>query len=814
MAELVVCEHEASKLVGACVGAPDGDVLVTCSRAVHDGGVVHCGADNGVLNANVCVDDLDLVPSCPAVWDPSNCRYCVCVKRKGHKKHLLLRWKGMKTAKEVARTESTKLPLKGCPVALVPLCKSGSGTDTMQGLLVVVFESGRCAWLHPRLAKMQVVGKKTEEEERRLVAQISTHGQEMAIAIWESTRQRYAVKFAAVKQDSISEMGNLELRPPSSSAVLCGMSHLGSRLFVVWSDSSAQTYGPSKHSVGLELLQTHQLMGFDFTRMKRGSRTEDLRTLPLGVSVCMAIGERDLLVVAGPQVNSPGLRYIVFDSKFATVQSTGTVCEDKGMESGPIRLANLQGLQGRVLVTGSGKVAAATFPIKPTTLASLVGSQSLQHGKRKRQASGEDEIDSQALAKLPALGSNGSPLPPHTLLTLPKWAIPLTRPVENGYTAVEAPVAVPIPQDSDLLRVTEADGGKTNGFRKHTRVSELAGPPAVALNPMLGAGHHKLHERTVGLLEHLLDGSAKPDSEVVPSVIQLLQECRTNSVVLTVDLVGLTAAYCAKLQDWTGLRELLASCPLRSLSECCSLPTTTAAAHQYGLLKLLLGHVDHFPNGEMAPLLTHLLSSASDDKAVESQFYNYERIRLSAEAAVHCAEEATGDGFPATLQDAQTRVLGVEGFSPLEVTLHPLLCVPLDTTELADALSELSNAHAGMMLNYLERWLHKLVGLRRSDASLARQSKESGFPNLWQVAEWASCLLSVQLPQMSQHTNQLKVVQRMRQHVADLLKHCRSLTSLRGVVENLLFKSSIPLPDDPLASKYCIELIDLRVSEP
>lgn len=706
----------------------------------------------------------DSTPSCPAVWDPTCHRYCLCLTQKGKKKGRLVYWNGSASQNLIEKEESIRFPLKDRPVALVPLRTRGKKPDGLQGVLVVVYDNGKCAWVHSEGNEVNVLGKKIqEEEEYQLVSQISANGEELATAVWESAGQRYVVRLLATKHGSLSELGKAELKPLNGDAVLCGMSHLGSKLFCVWSDSSVQIYGPSKGSGGLVLLHTHQLTGFDFKKMMKRSKAEDLRAVSLQASVCTALGEGSLVVIVGPQIRSPGLRYVVFDWKYGFVQSSGTVLEKEGFEFGSIQVAKLQRKQGQVLITGTGKVAMAKFPIKATTMACIVGSQHLHRGSRKRKAEDDQEHDLHVSSKLPALAACGSHLPSHTMLSLPHWAVPLTKSVENGYPNVEAPIALPVPRDSDLFKWTNCDATKGNGFRNpgsHSDVEDHTSRSVVLAsdreNLVVESGC-KVYDRVVAVLEKLAEASEKQNVEIVSGAVQLLEECRKKSVVVTVDLVGMTAWYCGKMQDWEGLHELLAAQPLRSLSECPTLPSIVAADHRYGLLRKVLENVEHFPSGELAPLLEHLLSSTSDEGALVSQFNSYEHLRSSAEAAVNRAEAATGDGLPGLLEEAESHVLGVEGFSPLEVALHPIVCTPLDSSELAVAFGMLSTFQVSILLKFLERWLCRLVHSRRSAAVLEGQSMCAALPNLRQIGEWIGCLVSVQLPWLAQHTEHLEV---------------------------------------------------------
>lgn len=604
------------------------------------------------------------------------------------------------------------------PVAYWPM-----GGATMGGLVAAVYENGSVAGMRPTLHDVVEVDEEEQEErqERFLAAGVAGFGGELAVAVWDSTAQSYKADMYRVEKYCFKRVGSAVLQQPRPGEVLCGFAHTGGGLVCVWVDGSLQIYRPGDK--GLGLMQSYKLTGFDFEGMRRKSGTEDLRGLPIGVSVCGMLGERDLVLVAGPNAGKHGLKYVMVDARTGMIQARGLLLENVCVEA-PVKLLIIDAVEGRIRVAIGGEdLGEHLIHVRPNTLAGRLGSQASQPFPKKRKLNGDLTGMSLPVA-IPDMGAAHQPQPQSQLqgqlrsvaFTLPPWAQVLEK---GEYSSL-----VPARKKLCLERLPIAQGAK-NGIVTDDHIPE-----------------------TVASLMSKLS-STEPDEKSIAQSLETLIECKQRNIVLTVDLPGMTAGAIVQLGcGWEKLETLIEACPLRSLSHCPNLPAKLVNASQFDLLDRIIGSIEHMSGEELTDVLHAIFSLEVTNNQFISQSDHYDRIATSAMASVSSAESCTLEELHTVLPRIQREVARVDRFSPMETLLHSVLRGPVDLASLHEAVRNLSPSESRRLMAYLSKWIEKhqrLLPLLDWD----KKTESWCAPDRDTVVDWMAVLISCQITALS-----------------------------------------------------------------
>jgi hypothetical protein len=258
-----------------------------------------------------------------------------------------------------------------------------------------------------------------------------------------------------------------------------------------------------------------------------------------------------------------------------------------------------------------------------------------------------------------------------------------------------------------------------------------------------------------------------------------------------------------------------------SLVGCGRAAVLLAEGHQYGTLETLLSGAVDIPEDDLA-VLTRRLLSRPDAATKHAQQAYFAGLRTRAEAAVALAEKAaaaSGDTAAAALHRAlaaaRIAAATVEGFSPAQAALHPLLAARHDPGILTAALRRLSSAQAVSLLRYLHIWLRNHARLPADALALASENSAAGdgvvvAPTPQAVLDWICSTLDANLARLASNASAAPALVEARRTVHHQVDAMRGLSRVKGAIEHL--QCGAPLPMPPAASgRYAVELLDLRV---
>eukprot|EP00891_Asterochloris_glomerata_P001758 jgi/Astpho2/1758/Aster-04179 len=237
-------------------------------------------------------------------------------------------------------------------------------------------------------------------------------------------------------------------------------------------------------------------------------------------------------------------------------------------------------------------------------------------------------------------------------------------------------------------------------------------------------------------LEHALREGFRDSSAAAELAGRLASAMRSHGHRLPHSCLGSFLALLQERKWWQALSALLAGQPLLSLSLCPGLVCALAEAGQYALIPLVAAQAPHIEPAELAAALQRVLAG-SNDTAQRDWHQALQRLATESRDALQSeAREGPGAAADLPMQDAahgpaaaaasgppaaaaapegaalqlQQRLLDqtavvAEGFSPMEVCLHPLVSMPIPQTERVAAVRQLPAAAALQLLQYLAKLL-------------------------------------------------------------------------------------------------------------
>lgn len=609
------------------------------------------------------------------------------------------------------------------PVAYLPM-EGGTGG----GIAAAIYSDGSVASVKPTVFEVVDVDPENEEQEQFLAAGAATFEGELAVCVWDSTAQKYAVNFYKTKKYTFEKVGSAPLTPPNPEEILCGFAHAGGSLVCVWLSGNLQVYGPRVNK--LMLLQDYRLAGFDFKAMGNRSRTEDLRTLPLGISVCTRLGEKDLVLVAGPAQAKNGLKFVTIETRTGIMQAGGVLFEKEPIDA-PVKILMVDFLFGRIRTVLGGKdLGESIVQVRANSFASRLGSLSMHPDRKRRKLNVSSEQSTYSPLRSYMDQSKGTNFncrdkPPLSSFCLPAW----TQKLNNS---------------KELTEYIEKRMGGSETRKGSAKTGEQR--ICAQLDP------ESLESDVSDLMDTLT--LSKPTVKSVEQSLKLLAMCKYTQIVLIVDLVGMTAGAILKLENkWENLRKLLEISPLRSLRHCPTLLSEVVNASQFRLLDKIIVSLDTISGEELKTILQAIFGSTA---STLGRIDHYDLESSSVLADLKGAELSSGGDLQKCIPYLQRRVACVDGFSPSELLLHSVLQGHADSLALSEAFKDLTPNEACQLFEYLGKWVKKQL-------LLVPEVDHVGQPDTWSIPDrdnvvaWMSVLITCQMAAISRNQNLHKV---------------------------------------------------------
>eukprot|EP00887_Chlorella_sp_A99_P000200 scaffold13.g200.t1 len=656
------------------------------------------------------------------------------------------------------------------------------------------------------------------------------------------------------------------LAPPANGARAVAAAGGAGRTAVLWSDGTLAVYrtpaapsnsSSSSSSSPLAPTLTRWLAGLrlaapkgrapgktpGWAGKKRG-QGGDVAPAGAGASATVAALEGGLLAVVGWSTEGgPGataVRVIVLDWTFGCIQACENLdCGQLGLGA-PDASASLQAAAlppgsaaGQLALAAGGAVVLLDLPLRPPTLAQLVGALAV---------AGAEARGGGAAARNPCAAAAARALHADELARL-------AAPTGDGPRLV-APRFTPRPTaaGAPALPLVECDVEWPEVGAERLDAAEAACSRALQ-----DPGHAALTSEPAfeQLIQPLLDLATKQGAVVSPRLLARL----------------LLAA--AGARRWGAVRALLAAQHPGSLGACPGLAAALAAAHQYALLQQLLVGATDLGADELAEVLRGLLSPAASEAARQAQREYRAAAWHAAENLVQAAEEqataaasgrperprgrkAAGGGgggrrrqqpqggadgaeeaahafeadavggepdagLPPEVADALAVAAcaagAVDGFTPAQQCLHPLLAARHDSGMLLGALRQLSGPQAVALLRYL------LVLLRNLAHTVGDRFAAAGglppllvLPHPLAALQWAGLAIDANMSALVLRPEAAPVLAELRSLVEGELGTLRRLAQLRGVLQHIRSGAALPRPRGA-ACRYSVELLDLRVRD-
>lgn len=588
-------------------------------------------------------------------------------------------------------------PLQQFDTPPVAFLRIGDAND--DHFFVALEANGKASSLSPSVFQIHCVLNLVDDDiqEETILAGIAFHHKELCLVLWDATIGSYTAHFLKTCRTALTHIGKALLNAPDPSLVLCGLSHLGNALFVVWSDGSMQHYKPIEG--GLNLVRTYHLSGIDFLLMKSKEKTEDLRKLPYGVSVCLKLDTFGYICVVGPQTETANLKYVVLDVESGRLRDSGIV-EGKKVE-GPIKIAKIPSKQSAFqLFVEREDRGTIQIEMERLTLATRIGSKALNR-KRKLEETMVKENDAENEIE-------------DVLLVKPYWNKILSSGKAKSLKGEDS---------AKLIKKIRKRKRKTNG-----KVQPFDG---------LGQRISKLKSN----ISEAKENNAM-DRTLISDAFETLKELKQSGNNVLLDLSGIVADYVGcHCQEWNVFRDILLMNPPRSLLFCPELPEALWNSCQYDIFSQMLSKLKEIQTDELLRLLEMTLSEKDPERLIH-QANALDRIHFNLETSLSCAqrEESSMD----ILKSMRWKVYAVSGFDFNEILLHGIVAIPM-ISNLGSVLYRLNSKHIKKLLTYLEKWFCIVESEFCSNEEIQFQDLECIYrlPLLNQTTEWITTLLSV-----------------------------------------------------------------------
>eukprot|EP00210_Caulerpa_lentillifera_P002229 g2142.t1 len=580
------------------------------------------------------------------------------------------------------------------PVIYLPISSS-----TSEQFLVAIQADGVIFSVSPNLHKIQSRKELNDADEHCIVALSTVHKAELCVVVWDSTAQFYFAHFLKAEHYEFRVLGKAKLSAPDPALFLCGAAHLGSLLFIVWSDGTVQYY-KSSNGEGMILVEAFKLTGLDFGAMGRTVKTEDLRSLSYGVSVCSTLNSDGIVCILGPEFETTKIKYILLDTRSSLIQES-RVLDHSITVKAPLKMSPVVSKKGSFcLYLGETDFGEKTVKISPSTLATRVG---IHHPSRKRKLN--EEENNISLTKANQRES--------VILSQPTW-IEYVSSSQSG--------------SSNPLKISK----KANLVQKGKECGSLM--------------DQDLHVKVAGLMERLKSSihASYHDPGLFEDALDVLQLQKSNGAILLVDFAGHVAEYIASVtKNWTHLHQMLELINLSTLESCPSLPGALLDAFEYGFFTQVMSNQQEMGTELLTSLLHRLFGKVTNPVEVIEQARMLSRMKTKLESEIAILEQTIGNKTDGVQIGAlKWKILAFDGFNCSEILLHSLISQPLSQSSFQLIMRALDRQEIKQLMVYLSKWFKILLKEYSVPEKVTGMEVVCRIPVFQRVLDWLSTVLS------------------------------------------------------------------------
>ena len=346
----------------------------------------------------------------------------------------------------------------------------------------------------------------------------------------------------------------------------------------------------------------------------------------------------------------------------------------------------------------------------------------------------------------------------------------------------------------------------------------------------------ELHDLACLLNPSLAGSSGLPNKASLDKTIQK-GVVRVKRSKPPIDLLPLLLQLMSFAGCWKEIEDLLAHGSDSSSLSCIKsdllsgVLASAVAAKQFTLLgplcSLMLTSDAETPPRDLTSVLHELLSPTTASNQAPRKSY-HALLRDKAQAVIARSEEvissknvedpsassvlSASKAQREAIDLARCAAASVDGFTPRESTLHPLLSLDIDPPALQTSLSKLSNNEVDTLMEVLAKWAEKYsndLGEGSSFATKALKASHLLIPTYAKVLEWVQVLLDSHLSRLLMANELPPAVGRLMTCIKTGVLTCQQLMPLLGATEHIRQRAPLPAAHVAAATQYTVELLSL-----